>query len=85
MYLTNVETLARKFVDEKRDALMHLRDEESGFRTFWGSLDAKKRRQLATTSGETVLKVPRSPGTLQKYRAQATESCKSLTSVLLYL
>ena len=58
MYLTNVETLARKFVDEKREALMHLRDENSGFRTFWSSLDPKKRRQLASCSGETVLKVP---------------------------
>ena len=58
VYLTNVETLARKFVDEKREALLHLRSEDSGFRTFWGSLDPKRRRQLATTSGETVLKVP---------------------------
>jgi hypothetical protein len=58
VYLTNVETLARKFVDEKREALLHLRTEDSGFRTFWGSLDPKRRRQLATTSGETVLKVP---------------------------
>ncbi|EIE25137.1 MATH-domain-containing protein [Coccomyxa subellipsoidea C-169] len=56
VYLTNVETLARKFVDEKREALLHLRSEDSGFRTFWGSLDPKRRRQLATTSGETVLK-----------------------------
>ncbi|CAL8461898.1 g1429 [Coccomyxa elongata] len=56
VYLTNVETLARKFVDEKREALMHLRDEDSGFRAFWSSLDPKKRRQLASCSGETVLK-----------------------------
>lgn len=57
VYLTNVETLARKFVEEKREALAHLREDNSGFRTFWGALDPKKRRDLATASGETILKV----------------------------
>ncbi|KAK9834319.1 hypothetical protein WJX81_006825 [Elliptochloris bilobata] len=56
VYLTNVEALARKFVDEKRDALARLRDDAAGFRAFWAAVDARTRRQLATASGEAVLK-----------------------------
>ena len=56
MYLTNVEALARKFVDEKRDALARLRGDAGGFRAFWGAVDARTRRQLATASGDAVLK-----------------------------
>ena len=56
VYLTNVEALARKFVDEKRDALARLRGDAGGFRAFWGAVDARTRRQLATASGDAVLK-----------------------------
>lgn len=57
MYLSNVETLARKFVDEKRDALLSLRNDSGGFLAFCAGLDSKKRRQMATASGEVILKV----------------------------
>lgn len=64
VYLTNVEALARKFVDEKRDALARLRGDAGGFRAFWGAVDARTRRQLATASGDAVLKArERAPGT----------------------
>ena len=56
VYLTNVEALARKFVDEKRDALARLRGDAGGLRAFWAAVDARTRRQLATASGEAVLK-----------------------------
>ncbi len=56
MYLTNVEALARKFVDEKRETLARLRDDVAGFRAFWSAVDARTRRQLATASGDAVLK-----------------------------
>ena len=57
VYLSNVETLARKFVEEKREALLSLRGDPCGFMAFWASLDAKRRRQMATASAEVILKV----------------------------
>ena len=57
VYLSNVETLARKFVEEKREALLSLRGDPCGFMAFWAGLDAKRRRQMATASGEVILKV----------------------------
>ena len=57
VYLTNVETICRKFVDEKRESLAKLREDASGFRLFLGSLDPRKRRALATEKGEGILKV----------------------------
>jgi hypothetical protein len=72
VYLTNVETLARKFVEEKREALVHLRDDSSGFRMFWASLDPKKRKELATASGETILKV----------NSQALQACHMRSHVM---
>ena len=57
VYLSNVETLARKFVEEKREALLGLRGDPAGFMAFWASLDAKRRRQMASASGEVILKV----------------------------
>lgn len=60
MYLTNVEALARKFVDEKREALARLRNDAGGFRAFWAAVDARTRRQLATATGDAVLKARQS-------------------------
>ncbi len=61
VYLTNVETICRKFVDEKRAALVTLREDSQGFRAFLGSLDPARRRKLAKENGEVVLKVGRAP------------------------
>ena len=57
VYLTNVETICRKFVDEKRASLATLREDAQGFRAFLGSLDPTRRRKLAKENGEVVLKV----------------------------
>lgn len=57
VYLSNVDTLARKFVEEKREALFGLRNDPCGFIAFWAGLDAKRRRQMGTVSGEVILKV----------------------------
>ena len=57
MYLSNVETLARKFVEERHDALAALRDDNGGFLAFWASLEPRRRRQMAAASGEVILKV----------------------------
>ena len=60
VYLTNVETICRKFVDEKRESLALLREDSKGFRHFLASLDPSRRRGLATEKGEAVMKVPHS-------------------------
>ena len=74
VYLTNVETICRKFVDEKRESLAKLREDTSGFRLFLGSLDPRKRRALATEKGEGILKVSR-PLPLQKTSALSWGLC----------
>jgi len=57
VYLTNVETICRKFVDEKRATLATLREDSQGFRAFLGSFDPTRRRKLAKENGEVLLKV----------------------------
>lgn len=57
VYLTNVETICRKFVDEKRESLALLREDSKGFRQFLASLDPARKRNLASEKGETVMKV----------------------------
>ena len=61
VYLTNVETICRKFVDEKREALALLREDSKGFRQFLASLDPSKKRVLASEKGEVVMKVMEHP------------------------
>ena len=51
VYLSNVETLARKFVEEKHDALAALRAGDGGFLAFWASLEPRRRRQMACRLG----------------------------------
>ena len=65
MYLSNVETLARKFVEEKHEALAALRADDGGFLAFWASLEPRRRRQMAAVSGEVILKVRSLAGWLQ--------------------
>lgn len=56
VYLTNVETICRKFVEERREALARLRDDSAGLRTFWGYLSPVRRQKLASERGEVLLK-----------------------------
>lgn len=57
VYLTNVETICRKFVEEKREVLNALRADSSGFRSYLTSLDPAKKRQLVCEKGDVILKV----------------------------
>ena len=57
VYLTNVETICRKFVDDKRESLAVLRGVGGDFKSFWNSLDAKRKRTLATEKESVILKV----------------------------
>jgi len=56
VYLTNVEGLCRRFVDEKRDALAPLRAEAASYRAFWAGCPAKTRAALATERADVILK-----------------------------
>lgn len=59
VYLTNVEGIARRFVEEKRVQLQRLLDDPrgGGFRQFWRRLDATRQRKLSCDSAAVVLKV----------------------------
>jgi hypothetical protein len=59
VYLTNVEGIARRFVDEKRGQLQRLIDDSrgGGFKQFWRRLDATWQRKLSSDSAAAVLKV----------------------------
>lgn len=57
VYLTNVETICRKFVDERRAALARLRDDSAGLRAFWSNLEPHQRQSLASERGDVLLKV----------------------------
>ncbi|KAK9815093.1 hypothetical protein WJX73_007356 [Symbiochloris irregularis] len=56
VYLTNVETICRKFVDERRAALARLRDDSAGLRAFWAALEPHQRQSLASERGKVLLK-----------------------------
>ena len=76
MYLSNVETLARKFVEEKHDALAALRADDGGFLAFWASLEPRRRRQMAAVSGEVILKVRSRAGcAAEDERCQCPKLC----------
>ena len=59
VYLTNVEGIARRFVDEKRGQLQRLIDDArgGGFKQFWRRLDATRQRKLSSDSAAAVFKV----------------------------
>ncbi len=57
VYLTNVEGIARRFVDEKRDYLSQLTDTSRGFADFWEDLDVRARRDLGREKADVILKV----------------------------
>ena len=57
VYLSNVESICRKFVEERRGTLVTLRDGPGGLAAFWQALDYKQRHLLASEHGDTLLKV----------------------------
>eukprot|EP00850_Spirogloea_muscicola_P017540 SM000152S01528 [mRNA] locus=s152:35556:42868:+ [translate_table: standard] len=59
VYLTNVEGICRRFVEEKREKLGKLMEDAnkwSNFRKFWASVEEGKRRKLAQEKMEVILK-----------------------------
>ena len=57
VYLTNVEGICRRFVEEKREQLGRLAAQVEGFRGFWLTCSPKQRAALTTERGDVILKV----------------------------
>jgi hypothetical protein len=57
VYLTNVESICRRFCDDKRGKLAWLKEEEEGFAAWWRSLGRQQQRELVSDRGDTILKV----------------------------
>ena len=56
VYLTNVEGIARRFVDEKRDYLAGLVEAGRGFRAYWLALPGEEQQSLAVEQAGVVFK-----------------------------
>merc|ERR1719263_2185397 len=56
VYLTNVEGICRRFVEEHRERLARLRDDMDSFRGFWEGLPAHSRALLSNEQADVVFK-----------------------------
>lgn len=60
VYLTNVEQICRRFVEERRSKLGKLIEDKarwSSFRAFWLGIDQNARRRMSTEKTDVILKV----------------------------
>lgn len=57
MYLTNVEGICRRFVDEKRESLLRIKETTASFKAYWASQSANDRKALVQHKGNDMLKV----------------------------
>ena len=57
VYLTNVEGICRRFVEEKREQLLQLKKSMGAFQIFWDSRTSQQRAEHATMKGDEVHKV----------------------------
>ncbi|KAJ1266177.1 hypothetical protein BS78_08G131100 [Paspalum vaginatum] len=60
VYLSNVEQICRRFIDERRSKLSRLIEDKlrwSSFSAFWLSMDPSVRRHMTREKTETILKV----------------------------
>ncbi|KAL8048113.1 hypothetical protein ABFX02_07G042100 [Erythranthe guttata] len=60
VYLTNVEQICRRFVEERRSKLLKLIDDKarwSSFSAFWGDMDESSKFRMAREKSESILKV----------------------------
>eukprot|EP00775_Hariotina_reticulata_P007116 gene7116-7330_t len=56
VYLTNVESICRRFCEEKRQRLAWLQAEAASFKAWWRGLSSEKQKQLTTGRGDAMLK-----------------------------
>lgn len=57
VYLTNVEGICRRFVEERRERLAWIRQEPNAFRSFWRSLVDDVQKDTILDGEEVILKV----------------------------
>ena len=56
VYLTNVEGICRRFVEEHRERLARLRDDMDSFRDFWEGMNTEERGALSSERADVVFK-----------------------------
>lgn len=74
VYLTNVESLCRRFLDESRERLQPLRDEAEAYREWWESLTEERREDLALDRTDNVLKAMVKKFFNEKEQSQVTST-----------
>lgn len=57
MYLTNVEGICRRFVDEKRESLLRIKETAASFKVYWASQSPNEKKALVQHKGSEMLKV----------------------------
>lgn len=57
VYLTNVEGICRRFVDEKRESLQRMKETTASFKAYWASMSANEKKALVQHKGSDMLKV----------------------------
>ncbi|OAY82524.1 MATH domain-containing protein, partial [Ananas comosus] len=60
IYLSNVEQICRRFIEERRSKLTKLIEDKvrwSSFRGFWLGIDASSRRRMSRDKSEAILKL----------------------------
>lgn len=58
MYLTNVETICKRFLDERRERLGKLSTGDgSAFSKYWAGLAPQQQQALVVERADTLLKV----------------------------
>ena len=57
VYLTNVEGICRRFVDEKRESLLHIKETAASFKAYWASQSPNDKKSLVQHKGSDMLKV----------------------------
>lgn len=57
VYLTNVEGICRRFVDEKRESLLRIKETAASFKAYWGSQSPNDKKALLQHKGSDMLKV----------------------------
>lgn len=57
VYLTNVEGICRRFVEEKREALTKVKSDMAALRDFWNKLDKADQLEAVSLKGSDIHKV----------------------------
>ena len=57
VYLTNVEGICRRFVDEKRESLLRIKETAASFKAYWASQSSNDKKSLVQHKGSDMLKV----------------------------